>query len=384
MLRTTLLAFVLAIAAPLALQADESETSQRLVDSLQPFVEDGTVAGLVAIVADEDSILAGAALGRADLEAGQDMPPDAIFWIASMTKPVTAACVMMLVDEGKLSLDDSVAMYLPEMQSLRAAEGKKSEITIRQLLAHTSGMAELPPDRVYAPATLEAVMKEYAELKLLFEPGTKWQYSQTSINTAGRIVEVLSAMPFDQFVEERICQPLGMIDTTFYLSEQQLPRLAKSYASKDGKLIESKIRILGEKSPTSRDRFPAANAGLFSTASDYTKFCQMLLRGGSFAGHRILSQQAVQTMQTLASGDLKTGFTPGNGWGIGVCIIREPQGVTQRLSPGTFGHGGAYGTQAWIDPTRGRVYVLMTQRSDFPNSDASPVREAFHEAAAEL
>ena len=382
MLRHLILFAALATSVPL--HAAEPESTQRLADTLKPFVEDNTVAGLVAVVADEDSILDRTVLGYADVEAGTEMQPDSIFWIASMTKPVAAACVMMLVDEGKLSLDDPISKHLPEMASLKTADGQPVTITIRHLLTHTSGMSELPAGEVYTAPTLRQAAERYAQLPVQFEPGSKWQYSQTSINTAARIVEVLSDMPFDQFVQERVCEPLGMDDTTFYLSDDQLPRLAKSYAEKDGELTEAAIRILNGKSPSSRDRFPAANGGLFSTAGDYTRFCQMLLRGGELDGERILSEEAVQTMRTIATGELKPGFTPGNGWGIGVCVVREPQGVTEPLSAGTFGHGGAYGTQAWIDPVRRRIYVLMTQRSNFPNSDASSVRAAFMKAGAEL
>jgi CubicO group peptidase (beta-lactamase class C family) len=136
------------------------------------------------------------------------------------------------------------------------------------------------------------------------------------------------------------------------------------------------------KTPTSRDRFPAANGGLFSTVNDYARFCRMILAGGELDGTRFLRPESVRLMTTIQTDDLKTGFTPGNGWGLGWCVVREPQGITAMLSPGTFGHGGAYGTQAWIDPHLKRVYILMVQRADFPNSDDSPVRRAFQEAAA--
>jgi len=130
-------------------------------------------------------------------------------------------------------------------------------------------------------------------------------------------------------------------------------------------------------------RFPAPNGGLFSTAGDYARFCQMVLRGGELDGKRYLKPETVKLMTTIQTGDLKTGFTDGNGWGLGWCVVREPQGVTAMLAKGSFGHGGAYGTQAWIDPEAKRVYILMVQRSNFPNSDDSPVRKAFQQSAAE-
>jgi CubicO group peptidase (beta-lactamase class C family) len=196
-------------------------------------------------------------------------------------------------------------------------------------------------------------------------------------------VEVVSGKPFDVFLQERLCGPLGMKDTTFYLTEAQLPRLATSYKRTEaGALEEAPNWILLGKAPTSRDRFPAANGGLFSTAPDYARFARMILNGGELDGKRYLSSESVKLMTTLQSGELSTGFTPGNGWGLGWCVVRQPQGVTAMLSPGTFGHGGAYGTQAWIDPTAKRVYILMVQRANFPNADQSDVRKAFQAAAA--
>ena len=177
-------------------------------------------------------------------------------------------------------------------------------------------------------------------------------------------------------------RPLGMRDTTFYLTEEQLERLAKSYRLADGQLVETPNVILHGKSPTDRSRFPAANGGLFSTAPDYRRFCQMILGRGTFEGKQLLSSEAVDLMTSLQTGDLQTGFTPGNGWGIGWCVVREPQGVSAMLSPGSFGHGGRYGTQAWIDPKKSRIYVLLVQRADFPNSDDSAIRKAFQQAAA--
>ena len=311
------------------------------------------------------------------------MRPDTIFWIASMTKPITATAVLMLQDEGKLSVDDPVEKYLPEFKGLKTADGKPARVTIRHLLTHTSGMGEISPDEARGIKNLAGLIPLYVAKPVQFEPGTKWAYCQSGINTAARIVEVVSGVPFDEFVERRLFGPLGMKDTTFYLTEEQLPRLATSYRRTDkGELEAAEVRILYGKTPTSRDRFPAANGGLFSTAPDYARFCQMILNGGELDGRRYLKPESVKLMTAVQTGDLKTGFTAGNGWGLGWCVVREPQGVTAMLSPGTFGHGGAYGTQAWIDPVKKRIYILMVQRANFPNSDASEVRRAFQEAAA--
>jgi CubicO group peptidase (beta-lactamase class C family) len=243
-------------------------------------------------------------------------------------------------------------------------------------------VGEAPDDVLRQATALADLMPEYAKFPLEFEPGTKWNYCQSGINTLGRIVEVVSGQPFAQFLHQRLFEPLGMKDTTFYLSDAQKPRLATSYRLTEGKLEPAGIFVLQGHEPTSRRRYPAANGGLFSTASDYARFCQMLLNDGSLDGRPYLKPQTARQMRTIQTGDIRTGFTPGNGWGLGVCVVRHAQGVTAMLSPGTFGHGGAYGTQTWIDPARGVIYVLMVQRANFPNSDDSPVREGFQQAAA--
>ncbi|MEP0344221.1 serine hydrolase domain-containing protein [Rhodopirellula bahusiensis] len=368
--------------------ADEPEIPA-ISDAMQQFVADKEIAGAVTLVVGPDSVKHVNVVGHADVANETPLKRDALFWIASMTKPITGACVLMMQDEGKLSIDDPIAKHLPAMKDLKLADGTPANITIHHLMTHTSGMSELPRESAYTDPTLKAAAERYAELPVSFEPGTEWRYSQTGINTAARIVEVVSGMTFDRFVEERICQPLDMTDTTFYLSQEQQDRLSKTYRVIEGDgdtskhLEEATISVLSGGTPMNRDRFPAANGGLFSTADDYAKFCQMLLRDGRANGKQLLSKSAVEQMRTICTGDIKTGFTPGNGWAIGCCVIREPQGVTKALSPGTFGHGGAHGTQAWIDPSKGVAMILMVQRVNFPNADASKVRQAFGEALME-
>jgi CubicO group peptidase (beta-lactamase class C family) len=352
-------------------------------ERMRQSVEAREIAGAVTLVATPDRVVHLDATGEADIAAGTPMRPDTLFWIASMTKPVTATAVLMLQDEGKLSVDDPVEKYLPEFGRLRTAGGEPARVTIRHLLTHTSGLGEISADEARGIETLAGLIPLYVAKPVQFEPGTKWAYCQSGINTAGRIVEVASGEPFDAFLARRLFGPLGMKDTTFYPTAEQLPRLATSYRRTDrGELEAAENRLLSGKSPTSRDRFPAANGGLFSTAPDYARFCQMILAGGEQGGRRYLKPESVALMTTLQTGPLATGFTPGNGWGLGWCIVREPQGVTAPLSPGTFGHGGAYGTQAWIDPGKRRIEILMVQRANFPNADASEVRRAFHEAVA--
>jgi CubicO group peptidase (beta-lactamase class C family) len=370
-------------AQPKSGEPDNPPVISAISERLRPFINDREIAGAVTLVATPDRIAHLDAIGKADLGEGKPMRPDAIFWIASMTKPITAAAVLMLQDEGKLSVDDPVEKYLPEFKSLRTADGKPARVMIRHVLTHTSGMREISPDEARGVKDLAGLIPLYVAKPVQLEPGTKWVYCQSGINTAARVVEVVSGAPFDEFVERRLFGPLGMKDTTFYLTEKQLPRLARSYRRTDqGKLEPTAIGILSGKSPTSRDRFPAANGGLFSTATDYARFCQMLLEGGELEGKHYLKPESVKLMNTVQTGGLKTGFTEGNGWGLGCCVVHEPQGVTSMLSPGTFGHGGAYGTQAWIDPGKKRIYILMVQRANFPNSDASELRRAFQEAAS--
>jgi CubicO group peptidase (beta-lactamase class C family) len=353
-------------------------------ERMRKLIADKEVAGAVTLVATPDKILHLGATGHAGLTPEEEMRADAIFWIASMSKPVLAALMLMLQDDGLLSVDDPVEKHLPEFKGLKTADGKEAKVTIRHLLTHTSGLAEATPAQARACKTLAEVTPLYAAKPVAFAPGSKWVYCQSGINTAGRIAEVVTGESLDKLLQKRLFGPLGMKDTTFYLTKEQLPRLAKSYKRTDkGALEVTEIGFLGGKSPTSTDRFPAPNGGLFSTAPDYAHFCQMILRGGELDGKRYLKAETVKLMTTIQTGDLKTGFTPGNGWGLGWCVIREPQGVTEMLSPGTFGHGGAYGTQAWIDPKTQRVYLLMVQRANFPNSDASEVRKGFQEAATE-
>ena len=223
-----------------------------------------------------------------------------------------------------------------------------------------------------------------------YEPGAQWKYTQSGINAAARIVEVVSGMTFDVFVQKRIFDPLGMKDTTFYPTDAQRARLATAYAkNKDTGVLEA-VPPRPEYGP--RDRPPQGNGGLYSTAPDYARFAQMLLNGGTLGGHTYLSAAAMKFLTTSQTGDIPTGFlqtdTYGNrganySWGIATCILRTPHdGVASMLSPGTYGHGGAWGTQAWIDPVKGVAYILMVQRSNFPNSDASDVRRDFQQAAA--
>ena len=344
-------------------------------ERMKGFVDSKEISGAVTLVADGEKILHLAATGFSDIEKKAPMAEDTLFWIASMTKPITGTAVMMMQDEGKLSVDDPVSKYLPEFT------GDKAGITIKQCLTHSSGLGELTQDESKGIVTLKDLSPLIAAKPLVFPPGSKWQYCQTGINTAARVVEVVSGSDFPSFLEARLFGPLEMKDTTFYLSDAQAARLVTPYSRENGDLKPSTFRYFHGKPLTSRDRYPMANGGLFSTASDYAKFAQMIINGGESGGKRYLKAESVKQMTTIQSGELVTGFTPGNGWGLGWCVVREPQGVSVALSPGSFGHGGAYGTQAWIDPVKKRIYLLMIQRTDLGNGDASDMRRDFQNAA---
>ena len=241
---------------------------------MRGFIDKGEIAGAVTLLADSAGIVHLDASGFADIADQKPMRPDTIFWIASMTKPVTATAVMMLADEGKLSVDDLVEKFIPEFAQIKTSKGEPAKLTIRHLLTHTSGMAEGTTEEMRRSKTLAEMTPIYVSKKLRFDPGSKWEYCQSSINTAGRVVEIVSGMSFDQFLERRLFQPLSMKDTTFYVSDDQLPRLATSYQrTSEGKLEKAANRFLMGKPPTSRDRFPAPNGGLFSTAA---RLCAVL------------------------------------------------------------------------------------------------------------
>ncbi|TLD69862.1 beta-lactamase family protein [Phragmitibacter flavus] len=345
--------------------------------AMQPYVNDGTISGAVTLVVGKDGALAMDAMGKADLSTGRVMEPDALFWIASMTKPMTALAVMMMVEEGKLSLDDRVEKYLPEFKG--QAGGRA--ITVKDLLTHTSGLV----GNIDPKPTLAEAVKVYAAKPLQFEPGSKWSYNNPGINTLGRLVEVTSGMAFEDFMQERLFGPLEMKDTTFWLDEAQAARLAVSYLrdEKSGELKPTTIRFLNDRKPTDRDRMPAPAGGLFSTAGDLAKLYQMLLNGGALDGKMYVKTETLELMTTNQLGDMKVSFTPGMHMGLGFHIVNEPQGVTAMLSKGSFGHGGAYGTQSWIDPVRGLAMVLLIQRAGLPNSDGSEMRTTFQKSAVE-
>lgn len=377
-----------AASTPLKAGMDPAKLAE-IPKRLTPFMESNIISGAVTLVARHGEIVELDAVGFSDLAAHRKMRTDDLFWIASMTKPMTAVAVLMLQDERKLSVDDPVQKYLPEFANQwMVAQRSTTNITlvraprailIRDLLTHTSGLGDVPAPR--ANCSLAELVMAYAQQPLKFPPGSKWEYSNQGINTLGRIVEVVSGVPYAEFLQKRLFNPLSMKDTTFWPSTSQAKRVAKSYfAGKSGALEEGTIYFIkGSLSDRTRTAYPSG--GLFSTAGDVSRFYQMMLNGGTWRGKQILSREAVAQMTRTESGDIKTGFVEGTSWGYGFAVVKEPKGVTRMLSPGTFGHGGAYGTQSWADPKQDLILVLMIQWSKVPNADASPMREAFQDAA---
>lgn len=358
---------------------------------MQDMIAKKEIAGAVTVVATKDKILHLETTGFANAATQAPMTPDTLFWIASMTKPVTGTAILMLQDEGRLKVTDPVAKYIPEFAALKTPSGKPANLTITQIMTHTSGLGEAAAPDALKAKTLADLVPLWLAAPMQYEPGSKWKYTQSGINAGARIVEIVSGQSFDAFLQQHLFDPLGMKNTTFYPNAEQQAKQATGYAKDKAtgnlEAVPPRADFGHPNNP------PQGNGGLYSTATDYTRFCQMLLSGGTVDGHRYLSPEAVKTLSSVQTGELPTGFfqTPagGNhgvnyGWGIGTSILRTPhEGVAAMLSPGSFGHGGAWGTQAWIDPVEGIIYVLMVQRSNFGNSDGSDVRRAFQQAAAD-
>jgi CubicO group peptidase (beta-lactamase class C family) len=357
--------------------------SLAIQDAIEPFIEAGEISGAVTLVAHEGEIVSFESMGVSDLATDREMDLGDMFWIASMTKPMAGAALMLLVEEGKVKVDDLVEMHLPEFKDLWMIEEKSKDamslkrpsrkITLWDILTHTAGVPNVDEPR--SRTTLAELVAQISQQPLEFEPGSRWKYSTAGTNVVGRVVEVV-------FLQERFLNPLGMSNTTFFPSEWQAQRVAKSYLKNEdvAKLTEIQVHFVkGDLWDTQRTVKPGG--GLFSTAEDMRRFYQMMLDGGVYNGLRILSEESVRELTRTQSGDIKTGFTDGMSWGLQFQVVKEPQGVTAMLSPGTFGHGGAYGTQSWADPVNQTIYILMIQRRGFNNGDNSPVRKAFQAAA---
>jgi CubicO group peptidase (beta-lactamase class C family) len=383
-----------ATAAPPKFDADKLAA---IAPGMKHFIDEQKIGGAVLLVGTSEGIAYLGAVGTQKLDSDKPMPKDAIFRIMSMTKPITAMGIMLLRDEGKLSIDDEVEKYLPEFKGQMLLAEKEADtitlkkparpITIKDLLTHTAGVPDYPAGVSNLirkqDHTLGEAVAISSQRPLDFEPGTKWKYSSAGIDALGHIIEVITDQPFDDFVKERFFDPLQMHDTGFYLTPKQAERLAELCAVKDGKLIPAEnLPDSRAPNPLKKPKYPCPAGGLYSTAADLAKLCQALLNGGQLNGHRIITEKALHEMTHDHTGDIKAGFVPGSTWGLGFILVKHPEGVTEMLSPGTFGHGGLYGTQEWIDPVKDTYYVLLIQRAGLSNGDGSPMRREFQSLAA--
>ncbi|MDX2153824.1 MAG: serine hydrolase domain-containing protein [Bryobacteraceae bacterium] len=368
---------------------------KRMTERIKAFSDQGTVAGTVVLVARHGTIAAFEASGWQDIEARKPMRPDSIFQVMSMTKPVTAVAIQMLVEDGKVRVGDPVEKYLPEFRGQWMVESKTGTsmvlkrptraVTVRDLLTHTSCMVGPGPALAQLYQKMDRPLGEavavFAQLPLDCEPGSRWLYSNTGIATLGRIVEVAGDQPFEAFVASRIFEPLGMKDSFFFpdrATPGQRERIAAVYRSEKGALLKAGDDILGGNALAHRKgaRYSAPEFGLYSTAADLLRFYDLMRAGGVHGGKRLLSRASVELMTSLHTGDLpKAGWWEGNpGFGLGWEVVRDAAGGLSLLSPGTFHHGGAFGTHGWIDPRKDLVGVFLVQQAD---GRADEVKKAF-------
>lgn len=357
--------------------AVSEEQLARMSARMRGFVERGRAAGVVTLVAHRGRVVHQQAVGRQDLDSGRSMEMGTLFHIASMTKPITALAIMTLVDDGLVALSDPVGRHLPVFGSLKlrvkAAEGVNGSgleevrtpsraVTIHDLLTHTSGMRGSYPERLKdlfmnRDVTLAEAVDSFAREPLEAEPGERWGYSNMGIATLGRIVEVVAGQPFEVYAAERIFKPLGMQDSHFFVPAEKSGRIASIYRLEQGRLVRDHRY---DRRPEARYVMP--EGGLYSTALDLFRLHQMMLNGGELEGRRVLSRAAVAVMTRVQTGQLKAGFSPGIGFGLGWAVIQDTEGMFRLNSVGTFGHGGLFKTYGFVDPTREMVGLILMQR----------------------
>jgi CubicO group peptidase (beta-lactamase class C family) len=360
--------------APLLVVAQQAGRFAAVAPRMQEFVDKGEVAGVVTLIATKDRIIHLNAAGKTDLAKDRKMRTDDIFWIASMSKPITSVCIAILADDGKLSFDDPLAKHLPEFAG--------RPVTLRHVMTHTSGLGEMNNRDPHL--TLAETSKRMSEQPLRFQPGSRWAYSTAGVDVLGRVVEVASGMPFDAFLQKRVLDPLGMKDTSFWITPEKESRWARPYRwnAQANKLEETTISYLYGTAVMDRGRPPLGGAGLFSTAEDVARFYQMMLNQGDLNGRRILKPETVAEMTRQQTGELTA--RPGMPWGLGFCVVEDPtkMAANSALSPNSFGHGGAFSTQSWADPVKNRIWIVLFERDGKGNPDNSDVRIAFQDAAS--
>jgi CubicO group peptidase (beta-lactamase class C family) len=371
----------------------QSEVLANIPLRMKAFVDARKTAGVVTILARHGYVASFEAAGYSDLEKKITMRKDAIFRIASLTKPITCAAIMILVDEGRLSLVDPVEKYLPEYRGLRlnpcgSRAGYSCEpilpshpINVEQLMTHTSGLpSSASTEKRSEPKTLAELVTQGAKSVLLFEPGTEWNYSNIGIDILGRLVEVISGKPFDTFLRDRIFSPLGMVDTYFVVPSEKQSRIATLYTYEDGAL-KAVPADWGTSKPTD---IPSPAGGLLSTAADMLRFNEMMRNGGALAGRRILSNAAVHLMTISHTGDMNAGWAPGVGHGYGYEVVRDVTGMYRYNSLGSFVKGGAYRTYEWVDPQKDLVGVIMMQRTNGGGDTADEINSFMQISAAAI
>ena len=366
-----------------------SERLERIAAAVQRDVDAKEVAGVVTLVVRHGKVAWFDARGMADREAGKPLDKDAIFRICSMSKPITSTAVMMLYEEGSFLLEDPVSKYLPEFRNprvlVRPAAGQtysipaSREITIRDLLRHTSGLtygwnadlghayqdANVASGLLQYDGTIGDCVKRLAPLPLLFNPGDRWEYG-LSVDVLGRLVEVVSGVPLDQFLKTRILDPLGMKDTYFFLPDDKAPRLATAYTFYDGAglarfpdkpIVEGTFAYSADYPVRGPKKLFSGGAGLVSTAMDYARFCQMMLNGGRLGDVRILSQKSVELM----SHDQLGRIDPDRGFGLGFGVDGVKAPLSEVGSAGSFNWGGFFYTSFVIDPKEDMIVISMAQ-----------------------
>ncbi|MCH8140960.1 MAG: serine hydrolase [Proteobacteria bacterium] len=360
-----------------------SERLARIGPAMQRYIDARLVPGTITAVMRRGKLVHLQMQGDMDVENGRSMERDAIFRIASMTKPITSVALMMLWEEGHFQLRDPVAKYLPEfanplVSTTSDASGETGElvavdrpIQIRDMLTHTAGLANSyigngdyyrKASRALAEDDLASYIKRLATLPLNYQPGTAWQYSAAT-SVVGRLVEVMAGQPLDEFLDMRLFQPLGMTDTHFFLDEEKAARLTAQYQPGEDDRIELQDPgSVKSRWVTGPKKLFRGSGGLVSTVDDYLRFQQTMLNGGELEGARILSPTTVSLMMENHTGDLPLWLPgPGMGFGLGYGIVIDRGAAATPLSLGSAYWGGAYCTLSWIDREEEIVAVLMTQ-----------------------
>ena len=339
--------------------------------AMEEAVKAKQAAGIVTLVMEKGKVVHHDAAGMADIAKGRAMEKDALFWIASMTKSVNGAAVMTLVDEGKLALDEPASKWLPELANVTVQGGAKPEkpITLRMLLSHTAGIAFPPRKPTDGAISLKAYAATLIKTPLAFQPGSSYEYG-FGPTVAGRIIEIVSRMKYEDFMRTRLFEPLGMKDTTFHPNDAQRARIARTY-----KMDEDTHQLVPGYNPfvtsdSGVQHMPEPAGGLFSTAQDMGRFYAMIANGGELDGRRILSATSVAEMtKPVTAGEKQLNYACG--WQCNT----ETQRVCAAMPVGSFGHGGAFATNGWIDPKSGIVTVFLVQNVLVP--DSGKPRDAF-------